>query len=314
MKSLVKTIVRSGFLATAQVLPVFSWMPKRLRIVMYHGVGDQHFSREAFEQQLVFIKNNFTTYWASEAKDHLKGGASRDSSKPPIILTFDDGLRNNKVVAAGLLEKHSLKATFYLCSSLMDGQSMLWNHELLCRLSLMNNEQVNRATGGRCTDNKRPNLIGFVNELKTWDETDRLEFLNKLRSELPTPNYSEQMINDYRIMSYEDAAQLPACIEVGSHTQTHPILNTISLDQKRRQVAHSHLKLTERLNRPIQTFCYPNGDFDEETVGIVQENYQLAVTTNEGFANLSDGLFQLRRIPSAPTLSLFVWRLLKPTA
>lgn len=281
---------------------------------MYHGVGCSYLSEKSFDLQMKFISKHFESYWVSEAISLLDKNPNCSPEKPPIILTFDDGLSNNKITAVPILEKYGLKATFFVCSDLMDGKSMMWNHEMRCRLTLMDSDEARKITNGQCADNNDDTVHDFVEQVKRWPQDKVKELLSALREFRPEPKYTEQMLQDYLIMSNVDMRTLPACIEIGSHTRSHPILDTLNEEEIENQVINSKSDLSKILDRNIDVFCYPNGVTNAFCKKIVSENYSVAVTTEEGFASFSDGYTLLKRIPSAMNLHGMVRRMIKPSA
>jgi peptidoglycan/xylan/chitin deacetylase (PgdA/CDA1 family) len=57
---------------------------------------------------------------------------------------------------------------------------------------------------------------------------------------------------------------------IGSHTLTHPELSALPLEEARYEIAHSRHILEHELGRPITTFCYLYGDWNEATYGLVR--------------------------------------------
>jgi len=88
---------------------------KAVRILMYHQVLPKELApkdnlivtAENLEEQLIYIKNNFTTLFFKDIQ--------KESNTPnKIILTFDDGYYNNLEYLIPLLEKYQLKATIFI--------------------------------------------------------------------------------------------------------------------------------------------------------------------------------------------------------
>jgi len=285
---------------------------------MYHGVGDSYLSTKQFERHLIFYQKHFEMFWASEADSILQSQYQTATGKPPLILTFDDGLENNFLKVAPLLEKMKIKSTFYLVSNLLDGSNMLWNHEMSCRLELMNNSELNKVDKYFLEEmnstNKKNVIHNFVANMKKWQHEKQQSLLNKLRLQCPAPNYTKEMKNDFFIMSKAQATLLPAIIEVGSHTCTHPILDTIGIENAEKEIYQSKIQLETMLNKPVRSFCYPNGNLTPEVIKIVQNNYDMAITVKKGFVKTNDCLFQLRRIPATPQLKDLSYRLLRPSS
>ncbi|MFV0344711.1 MAG: polysaccharide deacetylase family protein [Bacteroidales bacterium] len=86
---------------------------KRLPILMYHHVlpqADKNLtvSVEELDKQFRYLKNKgYKTLFFRELEEN-------ESLKKKIILTFDDGYRNNKEYLIPLLKKYNLKATIFL--------------------------------------------------------------------------------------------------------------------------------------------------------------------------------------------------------
>jgi len=87
-------------------------------------------------------------------------------------------------------------------------------------------------------------------------------------------------------------------VEIGSHTRTHPELTRISTVEQNDEIAGSKKDLEERLNRTLNTFCYPGGDYNPQVKEMVKNaGYHCAVTTRRGHVEKGNDPFALRRIP-----------------
>jgi peptidoglycan/xylan/chitin deacetylase (PgdA/CDA1 family) len=97
-----------------------SWIP----ILMYHKIPQaeiksQHkifVTAENFEKHLQFFKKKgFTTLTFSELSLFRKGELNfKHFPKKPLVLTFDDGYRDNLETASPLLKKYGFKAQLFL--------------------------------------------------------------------------------------------------------------------------------------------------------------------------------------------------------
>ena len=67
--------------------------------------------------------------------------------------------------------------------------------------------------------------------------------------------------------------------EIGSHTKDHLDLTSLDINKKKEQIIDSKNFINQSLGIKITSFAYPFGSFDDETIKIVQENYEYAVTT-----------------------------------
>ncbi|GBF35523.1 polysaccharide deacetylase [Desulfocucumis palustris] len=86
-------------------------------------------------------------------------------------------------------------------------------------------------------------------------------------------------------------------ITIGSHTLSHPHLAEVDPDRARKEIARSKIKLEKGLGKKVDVFCYPYGNYNQRVVDMVRESgYLAAVTTKQGLARESDGIYTLRRI------------------
>ncbi len=87
-------------------------------------------------------------------------------------------------------------------------------------------------------------------------------------------------------------------VEIGSHTKTHPELTRIRPEEQLAEIADSKKELEERLNRAVDTFCYPGGDHDDQVKEMVKKaGYRYAVSTQRGHVEPGFDPYALRRIP-----------------
>jgi peptidoglycan/xylan/chitin deacetylase (PgdA/CDA1 family) len=87
-------------------------------------------------------------------------------------------------------------------------------------------------------------------------------------------------------------------VQIGSHTRSHPQLTLLSGDVLQEELTGSKRELEERLNQPIDHFCYPYGDHDEHVREEVKKaGYRYAVTTQRGHIEKGCDPYALRRIP-----------------
>jgi peptidoglycan/xylan/chitin deacetylase (PgdA/CDA1 family) len=87
-----------------------------IRAINYHDVPPFH--AKEFERQLLYYKNRFEIVGPTELESLAT--ARKVSSRPGLILSFDDGLRSHADVVAPLLEKHGLTGWFMVPGGFVD--------------------------------------------------------------------------------------------------------------------------------------------------------------------------------------------------
>src|SRR5712692_2183757 len=60
-------------------------------------------------------------------------------------------------------------------------------------------------------------------------------------------------------------------MEVGSHTLTHPILTELQKGEIFRELRESREILEDMLGRPVTSFCYPKGKFNDTARSLIRE-------------------------------------------
>lgn len=109
------------------VIPVFNAENGiKLPVLMYHSVNDDAskigkyvLTPKSFEEDMKYLKNH--GYNAVSAKQLIKYVyLGEDLPEKPIVLTFDDGMYNNKEFVLPILEKYDYCAVFSVVGSYTD--------------------------------------------------------------------------------------------------------------------------------------------------------------------------------------------------
>ena len=85
-----------------------------IRVINYHDVPEN--LAENFEQQVRFYSERFNNVTENNLRNFLESGTWKHD-KPGLIITFDDGLRSHREVAAPILEKYGFTGWFFVPSS-----------------------------------------------------------------------------------------------------------------------------------------------------------------------------------------------------
>ena len=217
-----------------------------------------------------------------------------------VCITFDDGYKDNVTRALPILEGHGVPATFFIATGYLDG-GVMWNDVI-----------IEAAKQSPRTDVDLEEL-GFGNHALTSD-TERQQLIAAL---LPAIKYLDTKTRDTLaagiaerlefvpptdlMMASDDLQVLHrAGMEVGGHTQRHPILAAVDDEVARREILDGKRDIEALLGAPITSFAYPNGrpgtDYYARHAQLVREaGFERAVTTAPGTINASDDRFQLGR-------------------
>lgn len=280
------------------------------RILMYHGVASGELGAELFDWQLSLLAREFELVSLPSLLQRRAGGTLTGKE---VVITFDDGVRNHVSVVYPILTRHRAPATFFVCPGLVDSGRWIWNMEMRCRLRLLaDREREAVASEVGCRGSDIESLVAHAKTL-SLPERHRMEEAVRARTREFTP--SDEQVDRFAPASWEQLAGLdPALVTIGSHTLNHPILPTLSSEELHVEIRDSRQALEQRLVRPVDLFCYPNGDNDVRAQSAVRQHYSAAVTTAPGVVREGDDVCLLPRIPAGGTRGLFMRRLYRHTA
>src|SRR4051794_33309811 len=119
-----------------------SFLRGKLLILCYHGVVREHqddpfgygntVSTAEFGAQLDFLARSFRPVSTAEVIQWHSGALT--FSETPVLITFDDGYRNNLTIAAEVLRARGIPAIFHISTDYIGSSRILWTDEVVYRL------------------------------------------------------------------------------------------------------------------------------------------------------------------------------------
>jgi len=228
-----------------------------------------------------------------------------------IVLTFDDGYRNNVTQALPVLQKHNAPATFFLSTGHTERREPFWYDRLDYAIQHLRQEQhvsftnqnftfrpnqteISRSTFTTLRNTIKENRLPYHETMETVNLlTNRLEENAGCRL---TDIFEEDQFS--AIMSWEEVKKASNLgITIGSHTVDHVILDRVDTNSAREQLIISKKAIEEKTGRPCLYFCYPNGCWNKHILSIVKESgFIAAITSDEGSNTVGTELLALSRI------------------
>lgn len=253
---------------------------------------------ESFTWQMELLARYANPIGLDEAVRRL---AEQSLPSRAVAVTFDDGYADNVALAAPILRRAGVPATFFVATGYLDGGRM-WNDTVI--------ESIRRATMpvldlrpiGVDVMESLAGLAGrrgvvrrVISAIKHQSQEQR-DLVARYIAELvgaPLPNGLMMREADVRYLSQNG-------MTIGAHTVTHPILAVIEKSRAEFEISASKRRLETIIGRPVTLFAYPNGrwheDYRSEHVDMVRRlGFEAAVSTNRGAVHAASDTFQLPR-------------------
>jgi len=285
----------------------------KLRVLYYHRINNFNYplsiDPSIFEKQIRYLTSEYNIITQTE---YLRILENRTRIKNGLLITFDDGYKDNYTYAYPILTKYSVPATIFLTTDFIDGKMWMWQD--IFRYIINN------------TPNRRK-LIKFGSLEFTLDTEDEAERLNARRTfyayfkDFPYKKRIEKLktlatILDVNVpkrppekfapLSWDDIRDMSKHnIEFGAHTCSHEIMSKITSGDGLYEALQSKNRIETELQSGIFTFAYPNGqtdDLSKETRSLLKKcGFKLAFTTIQGMNTISTDRFANNRIAATGT-------------
>jgi peptidoglycan/xylan/chitin deacetylase (PgdA/CDA1 family) len=304
-----------------------------LPILAYHRVLDEPAGLFPFDEQVVsatpgdfrnqmrFVRDNFEVVSFDDL--HRFETAGRPWPRRALIITFDDGYRDNYTNAFPILKELGLKATIFLATGHIGSGKPFWWDSVAFLVKNTRLTEIPLPTGPRLpslngNQSRREAIDILLGWLKKAPEAEKNRLLAALpailKVEVPAKLVRGTHLNwdEVREMSREG-------IEFGSHTVTHPVLANVSEKQLEIELSQSKRTIEARIGKEVLAFAYPVGgrSFVRRTQEAVSRcGYRFAVSYLCGIARQMIGdRFALPRIhvEAKQSLNLFKANLMFPS-
>lgn len=235
---------------------------------------------------------------------------SRALPRNPVLVTFDDGYRDNHDVALPILRRHGVRATFFVAVDYVRERRLYWwdrvallvNRSARARLQLDYPEPLDlplRDARARAVAVRRVQRI--VKDRRGLDLPCLLAELERAAG-VTVDREEERRLAEQTVMTWDHVLALrDAGMDVQSHTRSHRVLQTLDDEDLTRELRGSREELECVLGRPVLAVSYPVGKplgNDERIKRAVRDcGYELGFSNGTGSNRLeSFDPFDARRI------------------
>ena len=292
---------------------------KDLRVLAYHRVLPQldetRYSfdaelvsarREEFDWQMAYVARHFHPVSCAQVADAINSGTALP--KRAVMVTFDDGFRDNYEVAFPVLRSHGVPALFFVSTGYIDRQEPFW-FDWIVHVFLQTAESRFHLDAidqtielGATPQTRRAAALQLLRTLKRAPETKRLQVVEQLR-QLTKVVMSPEALAQSAPMTWDQIREMSrAGMEFGSHTVTHPILSTITDPTVLHfELSESKSRIEQETGLPSIALAYPVGGPHAVNAQVLAATtaagYQFAFTYQQGVNKLAScESFLLKRI------------------
>ena len=313
----IKLFLAASLFYSGVLFVIARWrLRQRGLVLLYHRVlpaadSARSFSSKAiivspatFARHLRFLRRHFSVLGPEEFSEWLMSG--REYPRPPCLITFDDGWKDNLTHARPALKTHNLPALIFLPTDYIGTGKVFWQERLSRLLFRLGQQAALRQhplvarfgltelfTAGHCALNER--ACDLARSFKDRKSQEAENIIADLAAALGDKHDSAD-IDSY--LSWEDVHSLRADgIAFGSHTVSHRMLTQIDPSAVSEELIVSKRILEQRLKTSVRLLAYPNGNYDATIYKQAEQaGYNLAFTTRPGRVAHGDNPMTLGRI------------------
>jgi peptidoglycan/xylan/chitin deacetylase (PgdA/CDA1 family) len=281
-------------------------------VLNYHRVGDGSrsvfdrglwsSSADAFADQVRFCKAHFDVIAPGDLPEVLARRRGRY-----IMITFDDGYRDNYEVVFPIVKSESVPATFFVTTGFIDCPRVPWWDEIawMVRASKRRVAQLPGWLPARVEFDDPDREVAIRTLLRTYkaipsEATDA--YLNDIADATGAGRYDPQA-GGLWWMTWDMLREMRAGgMTIGGHTVNHPVLARAPREIQREEIEGCSHRLAMELGQPMRYFSYPVGGtraFDSVTRECLKAvGVQYAFSYYAGYRRFGDwDDYDIRRVP-----------------
>jgi len=255
-------------------------------------------SSATFRRHCELLRKSFDVVSLETARYFLDG--ERKVVRPLAVITFDDGYLDFYEEAFPILNELGLPATVFLPTDFI-GQTKPLAHDRiywLVKQAFENSVSISAAL-------HRAGMTKFAGEKDVLKLTDLIVFLpDELREkvifemEKELGSRFQKYPSEYQLLDWEMVREMSRKgISFGVHTANHVVLPLENDSRMETEIVESKRELERRLGEKVDSFAYPNGEYNPKVRNLIAEaGYKIAVTTEKRINRPGADLLTLGRI------------------
>ncbi len=264
-------------------------------------------SEEEFEKEILFFKKYFNLISLEDLKNYLLNNLVLP--KNSLLITFDDGYKDNYTYAYQVLKRNKVPAAIFLTTDFIDNiTNLIWTDQVAYIINSTKKDYI-RIPGFckiRLKNNREGSIIELIEKLKLMDDNKKNMIIQQLLDDLGIN--PDNIPRDSYLSTDEIMEMSRNKIYFGSHGCSHSILTRVDQIRAKNEIVNSKRRIEEITGKSVEFFAYPNGSFFDFNAQIIvflkSAGYLGAFTTIPGVYKNSERLdnFSLKRIAAGRSL------------
>jgi peptidoglycan/xylan/chitin deacetylase (PgdA/CDA1 family) len=235
-----------------------------------------------FEADLDYMLEHFTPVRMS---DFLVDMKQIKDDKPPMVLSFDDGLAQCYDDVMSILLRKGVPATFFLNNAFIDNKALFYRFKVSLLIEQI--EHVSTEQKSKAADLLHCSISEIGKRLLSISYVER-EITDQIAAAW-NYSYDEYMrMNPVYLSSIQITQMIEKGFEFGSHGIDHAMFSLLKKDVALDEIQKSIVDLEYRFHLPYKFFAFPFTDsgVHDETIDILFE--KKVIDAGFGTAGLKD--------------------------
>jgi len=277
-------------------------LPQRRHLITltYHRVGNREqlfpesvglaeCSLEVFEAEMAWLCRHCTLLDLEQARTVVEG--RRPCPDHAVLVTFDDGYRDDLLRIEPCLQRHGIRPVVFLPTDYIGTRRRFWWDRLGACVQLTSKRRLSLLLGGIAVDLPLDSsqerdaavaaLSGHAKQLSSTAQ--REQFVAEVEADLDLSDMGQA--DRPLVLSWDEVRALRSTFDFGAHTESHPVMAQLDVEEARRELERSKQIVERELDAPCESVAIPyglTGDYTQETVRIAAEvGYALIFSLEE---------------------------------
>lgn len=224
-------------------------------------------SPKLFEELLKYVSKYFNIITFQQIEEY------QHTSKPNMILSFDDGYYDFLEYAMPIMEKYHVSANLNIIPSCVENQEPMWNIKLYDFLNsspikLIKEMEIEGFSYKINERNKSQFGMLLGRHLKQMPREEREIYLKELE-----PIFEKNSHIKYtRMLTIKDVIEISQYHEIGVHSYSHESMEYESDIFFREDFLKCQDFFNHKLQLPMNIYAFPNGSYRDTQLSFLKDN------------------------------------------